>query len=115
MPLVLSKASEQLLAAYKAEGREDVVALVKELGSIRRQAPVAHLTFPVSPPEHTLETMADWFRSNVHPNALLTVSVDRTLLGGMVVRTTDKYFDFSFSTALGANRNLIPKAVRHAR
>lgn len=111
---VLSQAAEFLLAQARATTAREIAGLAKELGSIRRQAPVAHLTFPASPPQSTVERLVEWFRQNVRPDTLLTVSVDRTLLGGMILRTKDSYFDFSFATALEANRDKLPRVIRHA-
>ena len=74
--------------------------------------PVTHVTFAVSPPDTTKFEMVKWFRSQVLPTALLKFHVNGNIVGGMVVRTPNKIFDFSFRKQLVRQKSLIPEIFK---
>jgi hypothetical protein len=76
--------------------------------------PVTHITFPVPPSGPTKVEMVKWFRSQVSPTALVKFEVNRNVVGGCVVRTPSRIFDFSFRTQLLKNKDRIPQLLKNA-
>jgi ATP synthase delta (OSCP) subunit len=74
--------------------------------------PVTHLTFAVTPPDSTKVEMVKWFRTQIQPTALLKFHVNGNIVGGMVVRTPNKIFDFSFRRQLVRHKSLIPEIFK---
>ncbi len=75
-----------------AEGRESIVALIREL---KDSAPVLHMSFASDPPANVVLAVVSWLRREAHPFALLQVGVQPNIAGGCTLRGTSKYFDFS--------------------
>lgn len=74
--------------------------------------PVTHVTFPTPAPSSTKKAVVKWFRAEISPNALVKFSVNRNVVGGMVVRTPGKIFDFSFRRQLLRNKDRIPAILQ---
>jgi len=75
--------------------REDCQQLIKLLKDLKDQAPVIHLSFASDPTPVFLSKIISWFRSQIHPHILLQVGLQPSIAAGCVLRTTNKYFDFS--------------------
>jgi ATP synthase delta (OSCP) subunit len=74
--------------------------------------PVTHVTFAVSPPTSIKVEIVKWFRAQVLPTALVKFHVNGNIIGGMVVRTPNKIFDFSFRKQLLQRKSLIPEILK---
>jgi hypothetical protein len=74
-----------------------------------RVAPVVHITFPVLPPDSLKHELVKWFRSQITTKILVQFSVNHTLVGGMVVRTTGKIFDWSLKRQLLDHKDKLPE------
>lgn len=74
--------------------------LCEELRVVCAEAPrtTIVLAAPATPPLR-LE-LTRWFRQNVSPLVLITIQVNRNVLGGIVVRHGSHIYDWSFRTAL---------------
>ena len=55
--------------------------------------------------------IADWCRSKVSPTLLLSFRVDPQLLGGAIIQTPRKQYDFSLQSGLGHGRDYLRKVV----
>lgn len=77
------------------------------LQGIRQRSPRLHMSFGADPSPKFIETLTQWLRTNVHPLVLLTIGLQPNIGAGCVVRTTNKYFDFSLGKHLGENRELL--------
>ena len=90
---------------------ESLEELVKTLQALK--LPVVHVTMAALP-NHTQRTrLVDWFRLNTSPNLLLSFVADRNLGGGIVVRTPNHVFDYSWRQKLIEGRDKIPGIVRN--
>ena len=90
------------------ESLEELVKVLQEL-----KLPVVHVTLAALP-NHTQRTqLVDWFRLNTAPNLLLAFVADRNLGGGIVVRTPNHVFDYSWRQKLVEGRDKIPGIVRN--
>ncbi len=90
------------------ESLEELITVLKGL-----KLPVVHITLAALP-NHTQRTqLVDWFRLNTAPNLLLAFIADRNLGGGIVVRTPNHVFDYSWRQKLVEGRDKIPEIVRN--
>jgi len=101
-------------------GSRDVVARMplSALEEVQKQIhqwlaqPVTHVTFAVTPPASTKAEIVKWFRAHIRPTALVKFHVNGNIIGGMVVRTPNKIFDFSFRKQLLQRKSLIPEILK---
>jgi F0F1-type ATP synthase delta subunit len=88
--------------------------LAQFLVSIRERAPRLHMSFSVDPSPQFSEKLTAWLREKIHPLVLITFGLQPNIGAGCVMRTTNKYFDFSLGAALTKNRDLVMKSLREA-
>ena len=109
----------ETLAAVKAwQGGKKVTAesLSKLAAWLKAyRPPVVHLVLADIAPPALRKKLSAWIRTNCHPSALLAVSADSTIGGGVVIRTTNRLYDESFRHRLVANRAALAKAVSNVR
>ena len=85
--------------------------LIAELAKLK---PITvHVTLAALPGEGLKLTLIEWFRKNCRPDLLISFSADRTIGGGLVIRTPNRIFDYSFRQRLIDGRTKIPELVRH--
>lgn len=94
--------------------KTDRQRLARFLESIRKQAPVLHISFSADPPPSFMEKLVAWLRREIHPQVLVTVGVQPTIAAGCIVRSTNKYFDFSLRQGFTAKRDLLIKQLAPA-
>lgn len=65
---------------------------------------------------HGLKTeLTQWFRQNIRQDLLLSFVVNPDISGGMMVRTTNRVFDFSFRKLLLTDTKRFTKALENVR
>lgn len=74
---------------------EDRSLLERFLKAVMEEAPVVHMSFSADPSQAFLEKISLWFRKEINPYTLITVGLQPNIGAGMVMRTTNKYFDMS--------------------
>lgn len=82
-------------------------SLQKFLVDTKAHAPVLHISFSVDPSTAFLDKLLTWLRQEIHPLVLVTIGLQPTLGVGCVVRTTNKYFDFSLREDFVKKRGLL--------
>ena len=83
--------------------------LSTKLEQIKNTAPLLHISFASEPSSKVLERILVWFRSNIHPHAMLQVGLQPAIAAGCILRSSNKVFDMS----LGANlKNQEPYLVK---
>ena len=89
--------------------RSDVYKALKEL---LVSAPVVHMSFAVEPPSAMVQKIVAWFRTNVHPAVMLQIGIQPTIAAGCVMRTPNKFFDFSLRQHLRTNQGKLMDSIR---
>jgi F0F1-type ATP synthase delta subunit len=74
---------------------DDVARLKKFLEDAKEHAPVMHMSFSAEPSPRFLDHLITWLRREIHPMVLVQVGLQPTIGAGCLVRTKNKYFDFS--------------------
>ena len=84
--------------------REDVCRFLEDL---RSRAMVVHISFATDPSASFTSRIVAWFRAEVHPLVLIQVGLQPNIAAGCIVRTENKYFDFSLRHRFSDNRKLL--------
>jgi len=66
--------------------------------------PQVHIMLAALPNRAQREALVTWFRTNVSPSLLLSFVADRNLGGGLVVRTPNRVFDYTWKQQLISGR-----------
>lgn len=91
---------------------EDRQRLIDFLSAVLEKAPQLHMSFSAEPSPVFLHKITDYLRQNIHPHALLQVGLQPTIGAGFMLRTTNKYYDFSIRTTLKAKRDVLMHNIR---
>ena len=80
---------------------------IEFLEIIKNNAPKIHVSFSADPSPQFMEKFTAWFRENIHPAVLITVGLQPGIGAGCIVRTANKYFDFSLGKTFESKRELL--------
>jgi F0F1-type ATP synthase delta subunit len=69
------------------------------------------MSFAIEPSSFMTQKIVSWFRKEVHPALMLHTGIQPTIAAGCVMRTSNKYFDFSLRQHLTASQGLLTKAI----
>ena len=89
------------------EALEDLLAYLKGL-----KLPQVHIMLAALPNRSQREALVGWFRTNVGPGLLLSFVADRNLGGGLVVRTPNRVFDYTWKQQLVAARSKLAEILK---
>ncbi|HWT56115.1 MAG TPA: hypothetical protein VN031_03745 [Candidatus Microsaccharimonas sp.] len=92
----------------------DRTLLMQFLVSVRERAPRLHMSFSADPSPQFSEKLTSYLREQIHPLALVTFGLQPNIGAGCVLRTTNKYFDFSLGAALNQKRDVVMQTLREA-
>lgn len=111
-PLVLPKVSrmfEELVSSNKLNmlHEPERQLLSRFLQQVHAQAPILHVSFCTDPSPIFQQRFITWVRQQIHPIALLQVGLYPNIGAGCVVRTTNKYFDFSLKQRFNNQKALL--------
>lgn len=90
-------------------------SLVQFLAHVREKAPEIHMSFSTEPSPQFTQKITDYLRKNIHPHALVQIGLQPTIGAGFMMRTTNKYYDFSLRTTLKAKHGILVEAIRGAK
>ncbi len=110
--MILPDMSDLLTELLRASGidPEDTGSLEdirKQLDELLNKAPVVHLTLAALPARTFKRKITLWFRTEVHPQALLTFSARADLGGGVVVQAGSHVYDYTFRRSILDNKKRI--------
>lgn len=88
---------------------ESLEALLVALRNLK--LPQVHIMLAALPNRPQREALVSWFRTNVSPSLLLSFVADRNLGGGLVVRTPNRVFDYTWKQQLIAGRSKLAEIL----
>ena len=105
----VSRLLDQTVALNKLDLLEtaDFQKLHQFLTQVKAHAPVLHISFGADPSPLFTQKLVLWLRQEINPLVLLTVGLQPSIGAGCIVRTTNKYFDFSLREHFSKNRQLL--------
>lgn len=89
-------------------------ALIAFLTEVRDKAPEIHFSFSAEPSTTFMQKLATYLRESIHPHTLLQIGLQPTIGAGFMMRTTNKYYDFSLRTTLKAKHQVLLDNIRSA-
>jgi len=81
--------------------------LKEQLRVMKDKAPVIHMTFAVEADPASLQKLVEYIRKEIHPQAVLSVGLQPSLVGGVYLRTPNHVHDFSIRELLAGKREVI--------
>jgi hypothetical protein len=81
--------------------------LIKQLRLLKDKLPIIHMTFAVTADNESLQTLVKWLRESIHPQAVIEVGMQPSLVAGVYVRTPNHVHDFSLRAALDGKHDLL--------
>lgn len=85
--------------------------LLELLTTVKKQAPLLHISFSADPAPAFIEKLMAWLRHEIHPILLLTIGLQPNLGAGCIVRSTNKYFDLSLRKDLLGQKQLLMSKI----
>lgn len=85
--------------------------LIQQLRELKDGVPIIHLTFAVTADRESLQYIAQWLRSSVHRQAVISVGLQPALVAGVYVRTPNRVHDLSLRGALESSQELLAKEL----
>jgi len=109
----MSRALSDFLETNKIDMANDHtrMQLTTQLRKLKDHAPVVHMTFATDADPESLEQVVTWIRSELHPQALITVGLQPSLIAGVYVRTPNHVHDFSVRAHMQDSRKLIVESL----
>jgi hypothetical protein len=102
-----------VIEAWLAGKPATVETLEKLIAHLRGlKLPQVHLMLAALPNRAQREALVSWFRNNVGTGLLLSFVADRNLGGGVVVRTPNRVFDFTWKQQLIAGRGKLAEILK---
>lgn len=109
-----SSETQLVLDSWLAGQAMNVTRLTDLISQLRALKPViVYITLAALPPEALRLHLVQWFRANCREDVLINFSADRTIGGGVIIRTPNRIFDFSFRQRLVEGRLKLPEIIRH--
>lgn len=89
--------------------------LIKHLHILKENVPVMHLTFATTADQESIRELTAWLRSEIHPQSVIEVGLQPSLIAGVCVRTPNRVHDFSMRAVLQSGRAVIKKDLEALR
>lgn len=86
--------------------------LQKFLSDLRTKAPILHFGFGTEPDPDFQQKLISWVREQINPLALLQIGLHPSIGAGCILRTTNKYYDFSLRKRFAAERQSLITSLR---
>ena len=86
--------------------------LFQFLQAIRTTAPILHMGFSSDPSPIFQQRLVTWIRQQMHPYLLLQIGLQPSIGAGCVVRSTNKFYDFSLRERFKSQRTLLITKLR---
>lgn len=96
------------LQLLEAEHRKQ---LTDFLNAVETHAPRLQISFAVEATPTAMNRLIQWLRGNLHPQALLEVGLQPTIIAGCIVRTPNKVFDFSLRKRFADAEDLLVQSI----
>jgi hypothetical protein len=111
----LSPAASELIHDWsikKPLSLQSLDELIAALDAFKDTSPSLTIILAAPPTNGLKKTLVSWCRKNIAPDLLINFQFNSTLLGGMVVRSGSRVFDWSFRRQILADRAKFPEVLR---
>lgn len=104
-----SRLMDEFMAANQLNmlQENDRALILRFLANVKEKAPLIHISFGVDPAPAFLQKLVTWMRQNIHPLTLVQVGLQPNIGAGCVVRSTNKFYDFSLRQHFKSQKQLL--------
>ena len=81
---------------------------------VHTKAPVLHISFSADPAPAFIEKLMTWLRREINAQLLITVGLQPNIGAGCMVRSTNKFYDFSLRQNFTKNRAMLLEKLHEA-
>lgn len=85
--------------------------LIAEMRLLKDTVPIVHMTFASEVEYENLQKIVAWFRGSIHPQAVVSASLQPGLIAGVYLRTPNRIFDMSLRARLDSHRDELASAI----
>ena len=112
MPAI-SQVLNDMLTTNKVDIANDQTRMKfrEQLRKLKDHAPVIHMTFAAEADPGAIQQIVAWIRQELHPQALISVGLQPSLIGGVYVRTPNHVHDFSLREHMKGKRDVIVQSL----
>jgi len=89
--------------------------IIKQARLLKYKVPVIQMTFAVTADAESLQQITQWLRTSVHPQAVIAVGLQPSLVAGVYVRTPNHVHDLSLRAAFDGSRDVLVKELESLR
>lgn len=109
----MSQAMSDFLELNKVDMANDHarMQLTTNLRKLKDRAPVIHMTFATEADPQSLGQIVAWARKELHPQALISVGLQPSLIGGVYVRTPNHVHDYTIRANMKKSREILTKDI----
>lgn len=114
----LSSAANDLLGQWLGSKPIDSKALhslINELEVQLTKMPKIRIVLPAVPSKGVKLSLSKWCRTNLSPEAIVDFKYNSLLLGGMVVYSGSRIFDWSFRRQILSNKDKLKEVITRVR
>lgn len=114
-PIAISSSATKLLQQWEKLQpitTRSLDELLDTLNVYRNTAPSLSITLAAPVTNDIKQTLINWCRTNIAPNVMVTFGFNATLLGGLVIHSGSRIFDWSFRRQILASRNNFAEVLR---
>lgn len=90
-------------------------ALVEQVRRLKDTVPVIHMTFAVDADPESLAQLAAWLREAIHPQAVIAVGLQPSLIAGVSLRTPNHIHDLSLRGKLEGSHDILVNEIEALR
>ncbi|HSX05985.1 MAG TPA: hypothetical protein VLF69_05945 [Candidatus Saccharimonadales bacterium] len=81
--------------------------LREQMKALKDHAPIVHMTFSIEADPASLQYLVAYMRTELHPQTLLSVGLQPSIVGGVYMRTPNHVHDFTVRARMAASRGVI--------
>ena len=109
----MSQGLSDFLAINKLDMADDKgrVKIKEQLAKLKDKAPVIHMTFATVADPESLQDLVAWIRKELHPQALVSVGLQPSLVAGVYMRTPNHVYDFSMRNLMKGKRDVLVQEI----
>ena len=112
----LSSLTHSLLRAndISPSSVEAIEQCLKELGALRKSAPVVHILLATTADKNIRQQLIEWFRAEVDPGIFISFGERSDIGGGFILRAGIYQYEYSFTTLLKVHQPRLKELLVHA-
>lgn len=86
--------------------------LLAQLQELINSSSTLHVSFPSEPSKEVIDRLITWFREEINPHIFLIIGLQPSITAGIILRTTNKQFDFSLRSNLTKKEATLVEAIK---